>query len=150
MSRILGSEIPQEAIEFINKENAFMVLATINCETGFPHTTPINLVKIPSPSKIYACIARGHQAYENIKHDGRVMISLLAEGDIALSIKGEAAIIKESMEGNQHMVGLQIDVIEVKSDTTATVKIERGIEVSQRSQKTPQLFRAIYDELERF
>lgn len=54
------------------------------------------------------------------------------------------------MDGNQHMIGLQIDVIEVKNDTTATVKIERGIEVSQRSQKTPQLFRAIYDELERF
>ena len=147
MSKILGNEVPQEVIEFINKEEAFYILATINSETGFPHTTPINLVKSTTPSILNACIATGHQAYENIKKDKKVMISLLGAGDIAISIKGEACIVKEKMEGNEFMAGIKINVLEVKNDTTALVKIEQGIQVTQRSQKTPQLFRALYDEL---
>jgi uncharacterized pyridoxamine 5'-phosphate oxidase family protein len=147
MSEIIGREIPQDIQDYLNSEKESFVLATINCETGYPHTTPVHLIKVPDSRKMFIAIAKAHQAYQNIQRDQRVMLSLLGEGDRALSIRGNAKIVRDPMEGNKFMAGIQIDVLELKSDTTPTVKVERGVQTAFRSSKTPEFFRAMFDEL---
>jgi hypothetical protein len=58
------------------------------------------------------------------------MVCVLAEGNIALGIRGRARVIKERMESwNIHVAMIEITILEVKSDALSWVPITQGIQV---------------------
>ena len=146
MSKILGDQLNREMADLLNAEAVNAVLAT-NSPDGYPHTTPLYLIKAKSPGVMRICLAKAHQAAENLNKDGRLMISVMFENDVAYSIKGKAAMWRETMNGNKYMCAYEVAVEEIKSDTTPTVMVASGVKTKYRSEKTEQFFKAMFAEI---
>lgn len=146
MSKILGDRLSSEMTALLNAETVNAVLAT-NSPDGYPHTTPLYLIKVKSPGVMRICLAKAHQAAANLSKDGRLMISVLYDNDAAYSIKGKASIWREAMNGNSYMCAFEVAVEEIKSDTTPTVMVESGVRTKYRSEKTESFFKTMFAEI---
>lgn len=146
MSKILGDSISKEVVELFNKELTTVMLSTVTNE-GFPHAMPVHLIAAPDNKTIRMALMKLHRTTENIKHNGKAVITALEGSDIAISIKGTGKVVKEPMEGNSAMCMVEFDVEEVKSDTTPTVIVTEGIRSKHRTEKTKDFFRVMFDEL---
>lgn len=124
------------------------VLATVDRQ-GNPNTAPIYLLQPRDQSTLLLCLATRHQTTENLKTQGRFSLSILEEGDQAFSIQGRAKLVRQPMDANPHMALFILHVENVKSDTTPTVAVLRGVLTEPRSDKTTAFFQACFEEMER-
>ncbi|MHA2301096.1 MAG: pyridoxamine 5'-phosphate oxidase family protein [Candidatus Thorarchaeota archaeon] len=138
---VLGDELPQNAYELLRTKPIDVVIATVD-EDGFPRTAPYGLIRALDRKTLRVGIGPGKRTYANIVRNGKVMVCVLAEGNIALGIRGRARVIKERMESwNIHVAMIEIDILEVKSDALTWVPITQGIqvqlsdEIKERAQK---------------
>lgn len=146
MSKIIGNSLPPEIIELFNKQLTTVTLSTISKE-GYPHAMPVHLIIAKDSKTIRMALVKVHKTVENIKANGEVFITVLEEGDQALGIRGKAKIVKEPMDGNIAMCIVEVKVEEIKSDTTPTVIVEKGITFKHRSEKTEHFFHTMFSEL---
>ncbi len=70
---------------------------------------------------------RKHETYENIRRNGKVVVSLIAPPDVAVSIKGHARIAKERMDLVNTDAVIEVEVEEVKDDLIPGSFIVSGI-----------------------
>ena len=144
--QVLGDELPQDAYELLRTQAVDVVIATVD-EDGFPRTAPYSLVRALDRKTLRVGIGPSKRTYANIVRDGKVMICVLAEGNIALGIRGRARVIKERMESwNLHVAMIEINILEVKSDALTWVPIIQGIQV-QLSDEIKELAQKGRDEL---
>jgi hypothetical protein len=146
LSKIIGSTLSKELIELLNKEMTTIILSTVT-EEGLPHAMPVHLMAAPDDKTIRMALVKSHQTTANIKANSKAFITVLEGQDVALGIKGTAAVVKEPMEGNSAMCMIEFKVIEIKSDTTPTVIVTDGIRSKHRTEKTKDFFRSMFDEL---
>ena len=92
--QVLGDELPQDAYELLRTQAVDVVIATVD-EDGFPRTAPYGLVRALDRKTLRVGIGPSKRTYANIVRDGKVMVCVLAEGNIALGIRGHARVIKE-------------------------------------------------------
>ena len=147
MSKDLGSKLTQEMQLYLNGEKTNAVLATLQGESNWPHTTPLYLIKVKNEHQLLFALAAGHQATANLRANGKAMLSVLGERDQAYSIQLQVELAKGAMEGNAAMCAFLGQVIAIKSDTTPTVIVEAGVRTRYRSDKTEAFFRSMFDEL---
>lgn len=127
--KVLGDELPQDAYELLRTQAVDVVIATVD-EDGFPRTAPYGLIRALDRKTLRVGIGPGKRTYDNIVRNGKVMVCVLAEGNIALGIRGRARVIKERMESwNIHVAMIEITILEVKSDALTWVHIIQGIQV---------------------
>lgn len=143
---VLGDELPQNAYELLRTKPVDVVIATVD-EDGFPRTAPYGLIRALDRKTLRVGIGPSKRTYANIVRNGKVMVCVLAEGNIALGIRGRARVIKERMESwNLHVAMIEINILEVKSDALTWVPITQGIQV-QLSDDIKELAQKGRDEL---
>ena len=91
------SEMPQEIFTLLNKEIITVVIATVD-EDGSPRSAPFQWLVAKDKRTIRVAINPHHSTFGNIKRDGKVMVCILEEENTAISIKGQAHVIKEKMD----------------------------------------------------
>src|SRR6266571_2995693 len=74
-----------------------VVAATVDADDG-PHTAPFGSICYISPRVLRFGCDRKHETYENVRRNGKVVVSLVAPPDVAVSIKGHARVAKERMD----------------------------------------------------
>jgi predicted pyridoxine 5'-phosphate oxidase superfamily flavin-nucleotide-binding protein len=149
MSKVLGDKLTPDVMALINDKKTVAVLATVSPD-GYPNTAPMHLIVAPDDKNLLLAIGSMHCSYNNIKENGKVMLSILDDQDTALSIKGNAKVIKEAMDGHKSMAMVKVEVLEIKGDTTPTLIVTSGVKTAVRSKKTPEFFRAMFNELIKF
>lgn len=147
MSKDLGTNLTGEMEKYLNAEKANAVLATLRPGDGWPHTTPIYLIKVKNSGQLLFALAAGHQASANLLDNGKAMLSIMGEKDQAYSIEMKVRQLKPAMDGNAAMSAFIGDITAIKSDTTPTVIVEAGVKAKYRSDKTEAFFRMMFDEL---
>ncbi|KXH69703.1 MAG: hypothetical protein AM326_05010 [Candidatus Thorarchaeota archaeon SMTZ-45] len=144
--RILGSELSREAFNLLNSEITTVVIATVD-EDGYPRTAPFHWIVAKDKKTLKVAVNPRHVTYENIKRDGRVMVCVLDQGNIAIGIKGRAQIIKEDMKSIPWLITMvEIKIDEVKSDALAWVPIKHGVRF-ETAQQVNDLDRKAFGEL---
>ena len=144
--RILGGELPQEAFDLLNMEITTVVIATVD-EDGYPRAAPFHWVVAKDKKTLRVAVNPRHVTYENIKRDGKIMVCVLDQGNIAIGIKGRARVIKDDMENIPWLITIvEIEIDEVKSDALAWVPIKHGVRFETTEQVT-DLDRRAFDEL---
>jgi len=144
--RILGSELSREAFNLLNSEITTVVIATVD-EDGYPRTAPFHWIVAKDKRTLKVAVNPRHVTYENIKRDGRVMVCVLDQGNIAIGIKGRAQIIKEDMKSVPWLITMvEIKIDEVKSDALAWVPIKQGVRF-ETTQQVKDLDRKAFGEL---
>lgn len=128
-----GSELSQEVIDIINRQATIVVVATVD-EDGSPRTAPFGWVYAKDGRTLRFSTSRGHDTYKNIARDGRVMVCLMEEGNIAISIKGIARVCKEQLSVREHCAMIEVDIKSIKSDVTGVASVISGIkcEINER------------------
>lgn len=132
-----SDELGQEVIDIINRQATIVVVATVD-EDGSPRTAPFGWVYAKDGKTLRFSTSRGHDTYQNIVRDGRVMICLIEEGNIAISIKGNARVRKERLSVREHCAMVEVDITGIKSDVTGVANVISGIrcEINERYVET--------------
>jgi hypothetical protein len=144
--KVLGDELPQDVYELLRTKAVDVVIATVD-EDGFPRTAPYGLIRALDRKTLRVGMGPGKRTYANIVRDGKVMICVLAAGNIALGIRGRARVIKERMESIRlHAAIIEIDILEVKSDALTWAPISQGIRL-QLTDKIQVMAQNARDEL---
>lgn len=103
-----------------------MVVATVDSDGG-PHTAPFGSLCYISPRVLRFGCDRKHDTFANIRRNGRVVVSLIAPPDVAVSIRGHAKVAKEKMELVNSDAVVEVEVDEVKDDLIPGSFIVSGI-----------------------
>ncbi len=84
---------------------------------------------------------------QNIRRDGKVMLTVCEEGDIAAGIKGRAAMLSE-MTAFRGGAIFQIGVLEVKDDSAIDVEFVKGVAMKLRGPRWEKIIKAAASELD--
>ena len=123
---MIVKELSKKVIDLINREATIVVVATVD-EDGFPRTAPFGWIYAKNSKTLRFSTSSGHDTYKNIVRDGKVMVCLMEEGNIAISIKGNAQVCKEQLNVRGHCAIVEVDLKDVKSDVTRVASVIQGI-----------------------
>lgn len=102
------------------------IVATVDPD-GTPHVAPFGGVRAITPRLLRLISWRDHDTYANLCRDDRVMISLLAPPNIAVSVRGRARVVRERMNVDENYAVVEIDVEELKKDMVRSVSSKAGL-----------------------
>jgi hypothetical protein len=115
MGKIVGHELPPRVLEAL-QGGVEVVLATVDAG-GWPDTAPFSWVLALDVKTIRLGINSDTTTLGNVRDNGRAMLHLSGKG-MVVSIKGQARVIKETMESTPFPTTLvEMTVLEVKDDS---------------------------------
>jgi len=139
------NKLSQEVIDIINRQITIVVVATVD-EDGSPRTAPFGWVYVKDGRTLRFSTSRGHDTYKNIVRDGRVMVCLMEEGNIAVSIKGNARVCKEKLNVREYCAMVEVDITGVKNDVTSVARVISGIKC-EINERYVEITKGVYAEL---
>lgn len=146
MAKHVGLKLPDDLISVLKNGRTVAVLATFS-EKGLPHTTPIQCVYPKGLESILISIHRDHTGYHNMVWQKKVMMCFIDEGNVAYSVLGRAGVVRAPSLVHPLMNVVRIDIIDIKSDRSVLVKVEKGIQWVYASQEAEELSKALLQEL---
>lgn len=146
MAKHVGIKLPDDLIEVLKKQTAVAVLATFS-ERGLPHTTPVQCIYPKGNESLLMSIHKDHTGYHNMVWQKKVMLSFLAEGNVAYSVLGRAGVVRAPSRVHPLMNIVRIDIIDIKSDRSILTRIDKGISWSYASLDAEELVKSLFVEL---
>ncbi len=146
MAKHVGVKLPQDLLDILKKEKIVATLATFS-ERGLPHTTPIQCIAAKGEESLILSIHKEHQGYHNLVWQKKVMISFMAEGNVAYSILGRAGVVRAPSAVHPLMNIVRIDIIDIKSDRSILTRVEQGVTWSYTSPEAEEMLSALFGEL---
>ncbi len=146
MAKHMGVKLPADLFEVLKKERIVAVLATFS-ERGAPHTTPVQCVYPKGEESLLMTIHKEHAGYHNMAWQKKVMLSFLAENNVAYSVLGRAGVVRAPSKVHPLMNVVRIDIIDIKCDRSILCKVEAGVTWNYTSEEAEELITAIFDEL---
>ncbi|MEW6106181.1 MAG: pyridoxamine 5'-phosphate oxidase family protein [Bacillota bacterium] len=146
MDDISPGPLDERVVDLLGRRVVTAVVATVD-ESGDPWTTPVNIITSISRNTIRMALERRSVALANIERRGRVMIAVLDEGNVAVGIRGRAAVVKPSMESNPLMAMVEVEVDGVKDDSWPDLVVCQGIRTRPRHESITLSFRNVFAEL---
>jgi len=146
MAKHVGVKLPDDLAELLKKENTIATLATFS-EKGLPHTTPIQCIYPKGNESLLMTIHKDHTGYHNMVWQKKIMLSFLAEGNIAYSILGRAGVVRAPSMVHPLMNVVRIDIIDIKSDRSILTRVEEGVKWTYTSLEAEELVKSLFKEL---
>lgn len=145
-----AAELPPEVFAVWRKPgralNPVAIVATVDSD-GTPRTAPYGSVRAVTPKLLRLISSRRHDTYTNLSNDGRVMVTLIAPPNLAVSVLGHARVVKEHMTTDEGYAIVDVDIEEVKNDMVRIIVMESAITISARNEYK-DWFQAILSEME--
>ncbi|MGQ9778893.1 MAG: pyridoxamine 5'-phosphate oxidase family protein [Bacillota bacterium] len=133
VSDLIGRTLTPGILDLLARRMPVLVVATVD-ENGLPHTAPYNQVVAPEPGRLLLAVNRQDHTYRNLRERGLAMLALLEEGDVAVSIRGRARIVREQMETNCNLGVVEIEIEEIKRDNSPYYLVTQGIRTRLREE----------------
>ncbi len=147
MSKILGNSLSEELYDLLRSKVPTAIVATVSDE--YPNTTPVHLILAKDKTTLLMAMARQHKGTANIRKNGKVMICVCEEGNMNVSIKGDATVVKEHMDCNKAMCVVKVKIREIKDDSTHS-ETTCGIRYRCRTENGEMFIKNIFAELEEY
>lgn len=129
-----------------NPPHFVTVVATVN-ENGIPNTAPVEDIIAKDERTLFMSLMNSHTTTNNLQNNGRICIEVLSSNDIAIGIRGDANLIKESMNASENMTLWKINVEQVKQDTTPMTIVDSGPISKPRSERAKKLGQELIGEM---
>ena len=146
MAKHVGIRLPDDLISVLHQCKTVAVLATFS-EKGLPHTTPIQCVYPKGLESLLITIHKDHTGYHNMVWQKKVMLCFMDENNVAYSILGRAGVVRAPSEVHPLMNVVRIDIIDIKSDRSVLVRVDKGVQWSYTSAEAQELCDGLYNEL---
>jgi hypothetical protein len=111
------------------------VLATVN-ETV--HAIPVSAPVRAGDRRILLSLRRDRGSLARLREQPQVALTLLTEGDIALTASGSASVVEEPMDCAPDYAAVAIDVERIDDHRQAAFRVEAGVDrswVDEREQR---------------
>lgn len=95
MAVSVSLELDEKIITVLKTRFLAAMLATVD-EDGFPRIAPVSLFSVRDSKTIFTAMQAGCRSAGNIRRDGKIMLNLCEEGDLAAGIRGKATILGDS------------------------------------------------------
>jgi hypothetical protein len=133
------TELPPEVFEAWHKPDGAIspvaIVATVDAD-GSPRTAPFGSLRAITPRLLRLFSWREHDTYDNLYRDARVSVALVCQ-DVAVSVTGQARVVRERAHHDEQFAILEIDVEEVKNDMVYRIVVESGIEIVPKARHRP-------------
>lgn len=133
MSDLIGRTLTPGILDLLARRMPVLVVATVD-EDGSPHTAPYNQVVAPDPARLFLAVNRQDRTYRNLRERGLAVLALLEEGDVAVSIRSRARIVREQMETNCNLAVVEFAIEEIKRDNSPHYLVTQGIRTRLREE----------------
>lgn len=127
MAETVAQSLSDELLPLLKKER-FVLLATVDKDTGAPNVSAISWIYAPTETIIRVAVDNRSRIVANIQNNPDVVITLFGAGSV-FSIAGKAAVVEEKMEG----VPLKLAMIEIAVQEVRDVMFY-GSRISQEPQ----------------
>ena len=97
MAETVARSLTEQLLPLLKKER-FVLLSTIDDETGAPNINAISWVYAPDKTTIFFAVDNRSEIVKNIKSNKQVTLTLIGSGSV-YSIAGDALVEAENMEG---------------------------------------------------
>ncbi|MCL4380518.1 pyridoxamine 5'-phosphate oxidase family protein [Candidatus Dependentiae bacterium] len=146
MTKHVGIKLPEDLIALLKECRTIAVLGTFS-EKGFPSTTPVQCLYPKGNESLLLSINKDHEGYHNMVWQKKVTLTFLGDNNIAYTILGRAGVVRAPSVVHPLMNVVRIDIIDVKSDESALVRIDRGVTWSYTCSEAQELLEGLYSEL---
>jgi hypothetical protein len=90
---------------------------------GAPHAIPVSTAVRAGPRTVLVALARSRESLARLRAEPRCALTLLAEGDIAVTVYGRATEVGEVVG----VVAVRLDVDEIQDHNQPTFEVEAGV-----------------------
>lgn len=146
MSDLLGQSLTPNLCDLLAARQTTVVVATID-EAGWPHTAPYNQVYAPDRGHLLIAMNRQDATFKALSEDGRAMVEILEEGDVAVAVKCRASVVRDQMASNCNMAAISLAVEEVKRDNSPVNLVTQGVRTRLREETMLLSLRQVMAEL---
>ncbi len=115
MAETVANSLSEELFQYLQKER-FVLLGTIDHESGAPTLSAISWVFAPNPQTIRFAVDSRSRIIANIQKEPKVVLNLIAAGS-TFAINGKATLASERMEE----VPLKLAMIEISIESVRDV-----------------------------
>ena len=92
-----------------------------------PHAIPVSTGLRVGPRKVLIALAARRRSLENLRRDPRVTLTLLAEGDVAVTAHGTASVVADPMAISDRVCAVAIDVERIQDHGQPRFTVESGV-----------------------
>ncbi|HJV45671.1 MAG TPA: pyridoxamine 5'-phosphate oxidase family protein [Bacillota bacterium] len=107
MAETVSNSLNEQLLPLLQKER-FVLLSTIDQETGAPNVSAISWIYAPNAATVVFAVDNRSRIVVNINNKPQVVLSLIGAGSV-FSIAGDAKVVRDKMEG----VPLKLAKVEV-------------------------------------
>jgi nitroimidazol reductase NimA-like FMN-containing flavoprotein (pyridoxamine 5'-phosphate oxidase superfamily) len=115
MAETVANSLNEQLFPLLQKER-FVLLSTIDKDTGAPNVSAVSWVFAPNQSTVVFAVDNRSRMVANINQNAKVTLTLIGAGSV-FSIAGEAKIAVEKMEA----VPLKLAKVEISIDEVRDV-----------------------------
>lgn len=101
--------------------------AILSTGAGAPHAIPVSTAVRAGERRVLFVLARRRESLRRLREDPRVALTLLCEGDVAVTLLGRASIAAEPLAISDGLAAIGLAVQEVQDHGQPTFAIEAGV-----------------------
>jgi hypothetical protein len=146
MDRPLEKELPVKLYRYFQENTMTGVASTVD-EEGFPHGAPMSMFYALDPGTMLMAVQNGSVTFLNACRSGRIALTFISGGDLAVTIQARVQVLRENMENSKYMGILYLELQNVRSNVAQDVEIKEGLELVFRSQRWREYIGWILGEL---
>ncbi|HBF38197.1 MAG TPA: hypothetical protein DDW50_12855 [Firmicutes bacterium] len=146
LALLLGTELNATLIELFKKRINTVIIASIDADCR-PHTAPFHFISVHDSKHLRVAISKFHQTWQNINENWDVTIAILDEGDIAVSLKGRVRLVKETMDSDQSLAIIEVEVDEIRKNNSCNFYVTQGIRIRHKNEASLHYSCQIFQEL---
>jgi hypothetical protein len=102
-------------------------VAILSTGAGAPHAIPVSTAVRTGPRAIHLALALRRESLARLREDPRCALTVLADGDVAVTALGRAAIVEEPMAVADNVAAVRIDVEAVQDHNQPRFEIDAGV-----------------------
>jgi hypothetical protein len=102
-------------------------VAVLSTGAGRPHAIPVSTAVRIGPRTIALALALRRESLVRVRADPRCALTIVADGNVALTAHGGATIVEEPMAVADRVVALRIDVEAIQDHRQDRFEIDAGV-----------------------
>jgi len=102
-------------------------VALLATGAGAPHVIPVSTALRAADDRVLLALAHRRESLRRLREDARAALALLAEGDVAVTAHGVAAVVADPLPGAENVVGVELRVHAVQDHGSRRFVIDAGV-----------------------
>lgn len=102
-------------------------VAVLSTGAGSPHAIPVSTGVRAGDQRVLIALALRRESLARLREDPRCALTIMAEGDVAVTAIGTASIVEEPMAISDKVAAIAIDVEELQDHTQPRFVIDAGV-----------------------